>query len=149
MSEAAKDNLVEALHACEQAIGWLERSLSQCVEPPYDEVPPEVWDVLEALASRFGRSVDLIVNKLFRAIDRYELEEAGSLLDASNRAVKRGLIEQIDVIRDFKDLRNEIVHEYAVEDVPALYAEIYEAAPSLLQLHARTLEYVKQTHGLS
>lgn len=149
MSEAAKDNLIEALDACEQAIAWLERSQSQCAEPPYEQAPPEVWDVLEALASRFGRCVDLIVNKLFRAIDRFELEEAGSLLDAANRAVKRGLIQQVDLVRDLKDLRNEIVHEYAVEDVPALYAEIYEATPGLLQLYGRTREYLRQTHGLA
>ena len=148
MSEAAKENLVETLDACRQAIAWLERSQSLCVRPPYEAVPPEVWDALEALASRFGRCVDLIVHKLFRAIDRFELEEAGSLLDAANRAVKRGLIEQVDVVRDLKDLRNEIVHEYTVEDLPALYAEIYEATPGLLQLYTHTLGYLEKTHAI-
>lgn len=55
-------------------------------------------------------------------------------MDAANRAVKGGLIEQVDVVRDLKDLRNEIVHEYTVEDFLAPYAEIYEAPPGLLQL---------------
>lgn len=50
-------------------------------------------------------------------------------MDAANRAVKGGLIEQVDVVRDLKDLRNEIVHEYTVEDFLAPYAEIYEAPP--------------------
>jgi hypothetical protein len=39
------------------------------------------WDQLEALAGRFARLTDLIIHKLLRALDRYKLEDTGTLLD--------------------------------------------------------------------
>lgn len=76
-------------------------------------------DAIEMLASRFSRTTDFLVNKVLRAIDRYELEPEGSLIDVINRAEKRGLVESARVLREMKELRNEIVHEY----LPAGLAE--------------------------
>ena len=106
------------------------------------------WDQLEALSGRFARLTDLIVHKLLRALDRYEFEETGALLDAANRAVKRGLIESTSELRDLKDIRNEIVHEYAIDDLSGLYADIYRATPLLLTLLERIGVYLEQTHDL-
>ena len=149
MSELAREHLMATWQSCQQAVNWLERSYKKSPVPPYESVEADDWDQLEALSGRFGRLTDLVLHKLFRALDRYELEETGSLLDSSNRAVKRGLIETVDVLRDLKDLRNEIVHEYAVEDLNGLYEDIYKATPQLLNLLSRIAGYLSEEHGFT
>ena len=95
MSDPARAHLLETWQTCQQAAAWLRRSFDKSPLPPYVEVNENDWDQLEALSGRFARLTDLIVHKLLRALDRYEFEETGALLDAANRAVKRGLIESI------------------------------------------------------
>ena len=58
---------------------------------------------VEAFTSRFARVVDLLINRVLRAIDRYELNEPGTLLDTANRAEARGLISGVDWLRELKD----------------------------------------------
>jgi ABC-type phosphate/phosphonate transport system ATPase subunit len=41
---------------------------------------------VEAFSSRFARTVDLLVNKVLRSLDRVELKSEGTLLDVVNRA---------------------------------------------------------------
>ncbi len=148
MSTASREYLLECWGSTERALRWLERSYRLASRPPYETASEEDWDQLEALSGRFARLADLVIHKLFRALDRHEFEATGSLLDAANRAVKRGLTGSVDELRELKDLRNEIVHEYAVEDLPALYAEIYRATPELISLVGRIREYLKETHGI-
>jgi len=149
MSDLARANLVDAWQTCQQAATWLNRSYNQSPTPPYENLEADDLDQLEALSSRFGRLTDLVMHKVFRAIDRYELEETGSLLDSSNRAVKRGLVDSVDALRDLKDLRNEIVHEYAVDDLTGLHEDIYTTTPTLLHLVTRVSEYLQDKHALT
>ncbi len=142
MSDPAHAHLLDTWESCQQAAAWLRRSYGKSPKPPYEEVSEDDWDQLEALSGRFARLTDLIVHKLLRALDRYEFEETGSLLDAANRAVKRGLIQSTSELRDFKDIRNEIVHEYAIDDLAGLYADIYHATLGLLALVDRIGEYL-------
>ncbi len=149
MSDLSREHLIDTWQTCQHAVEWLKRSYGKSPNPPYEDVSADDWDQLEALSGRFGRLTDLVLHKVFRAIDRYELEEAGSLLDSSNRAVKRGLIDSVDALRDLKDLRNEIVHEYAIDDLNGLYEDIYAATPDLLKLVTRVGEYLSEKHGLT
>ena len=149
MSDPARAHLLETWQSCQQAVAWLRRSFDKSPLPPYEEVSADDWDQLEALSGRFARLTDLIVHKLLRALDRYEFEETGSLLDAANRAVKRGLIGSTSELRDIKDIRNEIVHEYAIDDLSGLYADIHRATPRLLSLVERIEVYLEQTHGFA
>lgn len=149
MSDLARAHLLDTWQSCQQAITWLNRSYEKSPPPPYEKVNPDDWDQLEALAGRFARLTDLVLHKVFRAIDRYEFEETGSLLDSSNRAVRRGLIDSVDALRDLKDLRNEIVHEYALDDLSGLYQDIYEATPKLVKLTDDIGEYLVTTHGFT
>ena len=67
----------------------------------------------EPFRGRFARSVDLLVNKVLRALDRVELKPEGTLLDVVNRAEKRGLVEHAEELREMKDVRNMIAREAA------------------------------------
>jgi uncharacterized protein YutE (UPF0331/DUF86 family) len=57
--------------------------------------------------------VDLLVNKALRALDRYELAGEGTLLDVLHRTEKRGLIDDAEVFRAMKEVRNIIAHDYS------------------------------------
>ena len=70
----------------------------------------------ENLVGRYARTIDVIVNKVFRSIDAVELEDGGTMIDVANRAEKRGIVESADRVRDLKGLRNDIVHAYETED---------------------------------
>lgn len=67
----------------------------------------------EAFTGRFARAVDLLVNKVLRSLDHVELKPEGTLLDVVNRAEKRGFVDQAEVLREMKDVRNIIAHDYA------------------------------------
>jgi len=102
-------NNIELLH---KQLFWLEHSYSLSKNISIkDEYTLEEFDTLETLCSRFSRSIDFLVRKVFRSLDDVEFESQGTLIDVVNNAHKRELFEDISVIREIKDIRNEIAHE--------------------------------------
>ena len=99
---------------------------------------------VEAFTSRFARVVDLLVNRVLRAIDRYELNEPGTLLDTANRAEARGLISGVDWLRELKDVRNRIAHDYAGLQLPDLFVYCQRVIPALEQTCQRVDDYIDQ-----
>lgn len=81
MNNAAHEHLVETWYSCRNTATWLERSHRHSPLPPFAKALDAEWDQLEALAGRFARLTDLIIHKLLRALDRYKLEDTGTLLD--------------------------------------------------------------------
>ena len=141
----AVENLARVLDQMEDSLRWLRRSRGICEEigllPRYSEAQ---FDAFETLTGRFARTTDLLVHKLFRAIDAVELEEGGTLIDVVNRAHKRGLFDEVDQVRLVKDLRNSIAHEYVQEAVSALFGEVLEQAPFLFEVAERAREYCRR-----
>ena len=86
---------------------------------------------VEAFSSRFARTVDLLVNKVLRSLDRVELKPEGSLLDVVNRAEKRGLVGRAGELREMKDVRNIIAHDYAGAKAAEIFAYCREQKPIL------------------
>lgn len=83
----------------------------------------------------------MLVNKVYRAIDKAELVVGGTLIDAINRAHKRNLVEDPDTIRKMKLLRNEISHDYTETDLKELYVTIFQLRPILIKLTQKAIEY--------
>lgn len=96
------------------------------------------------MSSRFGRLIDIIIHKFFRALDLVELTEGGSLLDVIHRAEKRGLIDKAFDMRALKDLRNEIVHDYLMERFDFLHKEIFNNVPVILKICSSCLVYAEK-----
>ncbi len=86
---------------------------------------------------------------MFRSIDKVELEEGGTTIDVVNRAEKRGLIESTDQIREMKDLRNQVVHEYLSEALALLLEDIFKFTPELIQIHKQILTYCHDKYAKS
>jgi hypothetical protein len=111
------------------------RSSYERVRPRFplpDPIPEGLAVELEALTARFARLADLLVQKLFRAQDALLLEDEGSLLDRLNRAEKRGQIASAEQWREIRELRNQIAHEYVLEDLRELFEAVFRRAPLLL-----------------
>ena len=68
---------------------------------------------IEAYTGRFARVVDLLTNKVLRALFAHELEPAETVLDRFNLAEKRGFVASAGELRTLKEHRNRIAHDYA------------------------------------
>ncbi|OAI07553.1 hypothetical protein [Methylomonas methanica] len=138
----SKSILLKNIQALKNQFSWLERSYLICQHIPSGrDYSPEEMDALETLCSRFARSIDYLIRKVFRSIDGVELENQGTLIDVVNNAEKRGLIEPTDKLREIKELRIDIVHEYVLEDVKSLFVDVIEATPSVLEIMQNTITY--------
>lgn len=134
--------LNEALNQLESSISWLDRSYTQCVSIGIkDNYTAEEYDRFENLTSRYARVADLIIHKVLRSIDVVELMEPGSIIDTANRAVARGLVDSVGTLRSFKDLRNDIAHEYKTDDLAELFSDVLNTTPELLALARSILNY--------
>ncbi|MDY0189372.1 MAG: hypothetical protein RBR22_01445 [Desulfuromonas sp.] len=128
-------NINELLLQLDQSMEWLEHSFQLCKEIKKD--PPnnytiEDFDKFETLTSRFARTADILIQKIYRSIDLFEMETPGTMIDIVNRAHKRGIINSPDDIRNIKDLRNDIAHEYMQEQLIDLFNEVVELTPLLM-----------------
>ena len=137
--------LHDTLKDLDESRRWLQRSYDACqaIGSKYAYSDDE-FDAFETLTGRFARTCDLIVQKSFRSIDKVELEDRGTLLDALNRAHKRGLIASIDEIRIVRELRNEIVHEYRRANLQKLFQSILTQTPTIFSLMDRIHDYCRQ-----
>jgi hypothetical protein len=136
------DNLFEVLDQLDEALFWLERSHGICKDIGIKEkYEAEEYDAFETLTSRFARTSDMVLQKVFRSIDRIEFEKEGTLLDVLNRSHKRGLIESIDEVREIRELRNDISHEYAPTNLKDIFADALKLSESLIEIIDRVKEY--------
>jgi uncharacterized protein YutE (UPF0331/DUF86 family) len=106
---------------------------------------PDEFGYFEALCSRFSRSIDFLVRKIYRSIDEFELENQGTLIDTINRADKRGLIDSVEQIRVMKDIRNTIVHEYIEGNLEASFADVLSHTQALVLLLKTAQSYIEKS----
>lgn len=92
----------------------------------------EELDRFEALTSRFARTSDMLIQRIFRLIDALELEKPGSIIDRINRAEKRNLISSGEIFKEIRHLRNEIAHEYVPRAVEQIFKEVLRLTPYII-----------------
>ena len=139
------DNLLENRILLEKQLFWLNHSFDEVQKIGLKlEYEVSEFDSYENLCSRFSRMIDFLVRKIFRSIDAVEFENQGTLIDTVNHAHKRGLFENIDIVRQIKDLRNEISHEYIDDALQDLFEDIMRLTPFLIQMAETTLKYTQQ-----
>ena len=137
--------LQESLARLDSAERWLQRSYSLCRDIDFtEELAEEQYDALETLTSRFARVSDMVLQKVFRNIDKLELEDGGTLLDALNRAEKRGLVESVDQFRLMRELRNEIAHEYSLDELQELFTRVRDYTPALFSIIGKIKAYCQR-----
>lgn len=139
MSEAYLQELTTAL---EKQLFWLDYSYQQLKDTASTEnFSIEQFNQFENLCSRYARTIDFLVRKYFRCLDDVEFENQGTLIDVVNNAHKRGLFTEIEKIRQIKDIRNEIVHEYLDEALQSVFSDVLKTAPELIEIGRNSLRY--------
>jgi uncharacterized protein YutE (UPF0331/DUF86 family) len=66
--------------------------------------------------------VDLLTNKVLRALFAHELERVETMLDRLNLAEKRGFVASAGELRTLKEHRNRIAHDYAGAQMETIFA---------------------------
>jgi uncharacterized protein YutE (UPF0331/DUF86 family) len=142
--------LEQGLSELHQARQHLDYSFQQVAGLPesLEAVTPNQLESVEAFSSRFARTVDLLVNKVLRSLDRVELKPEGTLLDVVNGAEKRGFVTRAADLREMKDVRNIIAHDYAGAKAADIFAYCREQKPTLDAICDRLATYAGQVlHG--
>ena len=143
--EKIKQQLCENLELLSKNTQWLEKSYLICKDYEFssiDDLTEEQLTNLEALSSRFSRSIDILIYKVLRTLDIYELEDIENKLDILIRAEKRGFIENYELLIEMKDLRNKLVHEYII-DISSVFKLVIDYTPKLLETIKNTEDYIK------
>lgn len=142
--------LLDDYKLLQKQLEWLEISYVECSKIGIKEnYTVDEFGRFETLCSRYSRSIDFLVRKIFRTLDAYEFEEQGTLVDVVNHAHKRGLFEDVERLRIMKDLRNTIVHEYIEDDLIEFFEEVFEYTQELMQIMQTTLKYIEKSAHLS
>ena len=137
--------LKEDIVLLEKQLRWLDISYNQCLAiEKKEEYSIDEFGQLETLCSRYSRSIDFLIRKMFRTLDEYEFENQGSLVDVVNNAHKRGLFEEVEVLRIMKDIRNTIVHEYIEDKLQDIFDEVIEYTEKLISIMETTIGYAKK-----
>ncbi len=145
MEDLNKKILNENLQSLEKSLFWLRRSYNQSKNINLDkDFEENDFDILENLTSRFSRTIDLIISKVFRSVDAVEFEDSGTLIDVVNRAEKRRFITSAAKLRELKDLRNEIVHEYETEALCDTFDRVRENVPLLFGIADNVFKYCNE-----
>ena len=136
------DILKENCDHLNMSIAALQSSFNTCSAYCFDaEVTDEQFVHLEAMASRFARTVDILTKQVFRTLDLIEYGESGTLIDIFNHCEKRKIINQDHKLSLMKQLRNQIAHEYIVEAQKKIYVVVIDYCPDLIQYCRSALSY--------
>lgn len=144
--EELKRIFCENLELLNKNAQWLLKSYEKAENIDFSkkELTDEELEVLETLSNRFGRTVDILINKVLRGLDLIELEDVSRKLDVVIRAEKRGFVRDYRVLIEMKDLRNELVHEYIQENLKEKFKEVLEKTPILIEIVRKINEYSKR-----
>ncbi|GFK95260.1 hypothetical protein NNJEOMEG_03118 [Fundidesulfovibrio magnetotacticus] len=141
---SAKELIAKGVAQLERSAERLGKSYEICLKANRESPADEDYDAFEALAGRFSRTSDILLQKVFRALDAYDLYESGTPLDVINRADKRELFDDVGSIKRIRALRNTIAHEYELEDIVRLMNEILLLTPDLLEACKRSIAYARE-----
>jgi uncharacterized protein YutE (UPF0331/DUF86 family) len=145
MTPEEQKNLHRILETLEKAAYMLQHSYTACKNLGHKKkYSLSELDLFEALTSRFARLNDIIIRKMFRTIDRLDIEPEGTVRDSINRAEKKGLIDRGDLFGQIREIRNIIAHEYLLEDMSQLYQDVLAGTPILIDVVERVKQYCQR-----
>lgn len=149
MNEKAKRLLIDELALLENAKDILLYSYKKCeLIDDKKKLTQKETDAFELLASRFSRLSDIVIKKIFRLIERIDLEDKGTVRDAINLAEKKNLIADADSFIEIREVRNSFAHEYIQEVVSQIFVKVYSLTPVLLDSVKRIRDYCKNKYGV-
>ena len=137
--------LQEELSNLEKAAEHLRHSLDRTRNLfPVKNFQSDELERMEALASRFARLCDLLMQRVMRLVDDLELTPTNTLLDRIQRAEKRGWVDDAMQLVQIRELRNLIAHEYAADKMDEIYTAVASLAPTLLAAIPKVMAYARE-----
>lgn len=92
----------------------------------------EAWD---GFAARFARTSDIFLSKYVRAaILNDDPAFEGGFVDQLHRAEKLGILQDVALWMEIRELRNATVHEYSDSDLERIYEKFRKYTPLLMEL---------------
>ena len=83
---------------------------------------PDALEPYDALAGRFERSVEVVINPLLKAVEMLETGIVSETIrDRLNFACKLGLIEDVELWMEMRAARNRIAHDYLPDKIKAVH----------------------------
>jgi hypothetical protein len=135
--------LKEDIESINKAIRVLSRSLEKCTKIPVKTTyTMEELDDFENLTSRFARTSDIYTQKIMKSIILLLREDSKTFLDNANLFEKLSMAdtEELKLIRD---LRNEISHEYRLDDISEIFESVLEYSVKLLRIIDKTMAFIQ------
>ena len=88
---------------------------------PGRQYGPDELEPYDALVSRFERAVEVSL-KFFRTVERFETADAASTVrDCLGLMCKVGVLGDVEVWMQMREVRNRIAHDYVPEKVKSIY----------------------------
>jgi len=138
-----KKELKKTLKILDKAMDTFNYSYQSCKTMDIkDEYTYEELDKFECLTSRFARLSDILTQKILKSILLLLREDVKSFLDRINRAEKLEIIVSADQLKAVRDLRNEIAHEYCIEDLSGLFANVVKYSGVLIGIIDKVKKYI-------
>ena len=104
----------------------------------------EEQESFDSLSSKFARVPDIYTQKILKTIFMLLRENPQSFIDKANLAEKLSIIPSAENLIAIRDLRNEIVHEYIIEELPDIYKEIFSQYRNLIDSIKATESFVNE-----
>ena len=140
-----KAQLREDIARLQSAMDALSYSQDKCETIDLTEpLHAEALESLEALTARFARVSDILTQKVLKTVFLLLQEPPGSFIDQTHRAEKLEIIPDAEQLQTIRALRNEIAHEYRVEDIEDFFAEVLEHTPTLKRTIKNIVQYAEK-----
>jgi hypothetical protein len=138
-------SLHEHIALVRQSFLALQHSQQQCEDiGTKNSYTQEELEHFEALTARFSRTTDILTQKVAKSLLYALKEDQPTFLDRARFLEKISIVSSADDILLLRELRNEIAHEYAVENLAALFIQTQKAIPILGQLIENIASYVER-----
>lgn len=139
-----REELKEDFSRLDRAVKMLKYSLQRCKKIGMKtDYSLEELDRFESLTSRFARTSDIYTQKVMKGVILILREEANTFIDRAN------LFEKLEVssaedLKLIRDLRNEISHEYKIDDITEIFEAVIEYSDKLIEVIKRTKTFAEK-----
>lgn len=137
--------LLDNLMALDKAKQSLKYSIERCemLLPKSDYSDMEL-ESCEALTARFARASDMLTQKVLKGIFLFLKENPETFLDKCHLAEKIGIVNSEEELIAIRELRNEIAHEYRLENMAELFEAVVKYSKKLCDVIDQIKNYVEK-----
>ncbi len=145
MTDLIHKQLLIDLALAEKAVAIFVKSVEKSKlllnRVPTKALSDDERETLESLTTRYARALDFLTQKLLRTIDKIELTDDGSVLDRVNRFKKRGVLREEVNYGILKDLRNQIAHEYIIDESDQVVHDVLKYSNLIVEMFNNAKSY--------